>query len=121
MKVSYGGSAALKPADETITVNLARKEVTAQVVGSISKTYDGTTAIENVTLEVPKDALVNGDEIQVTATAVYDSPNVGTNIPVHLENVKVTGADAAFYQVTVPEQITGCLLYTSLWKIQIVL
>ena len=110
MKVSYGGSAALKPADETITVNLARKEVTAQVVGSISKTYDGTTAIENVTLEVPKDALVNGDEIQVTATAVYDSPNVGTNIPVHLENVKVTGADAAFYQVTVPEQITGTIV-----------
>ena len=61
------------------------------------KTYDGTT---DATVDLAGVGLVTGDEVTFEYTAAtYDSADVGTDIPVDVQGISISGADAANYQL----------------------
>lgn len=76
---------------------------------SLIKTYDGSTAtdVTNQTLDAAAvTGLVAGDAVTVTATATYDSKNVGTN-----KNITITyslsGSDASKYNTPAKSTINS--------------
>lgn len=109
--VKYNGSSNLEAGGKTVdsTITLKAKPVTAEVAGEIKKTYDGKTDAA-VTLQIPEKEKVNaGDAVLVTAKAAYISSGVEEGIFVGLTEMNVTGTDAGYYDVSLPENVTGTI------------
>ena len=105
--VVYGGSNALNGNTATVSITLKPKEVTAEVTNTITKAYDGT-ASATVELEVKDSDLVNStDSITVTGTGAYASTGAAESIAVTVNDIQTGGADAAFYTVSAPTDVTG--------------
>lgn len=69
-----GQSGTVTAKDGTITP----RTLTASVIRNMTKVYDGTTdGVENAVANVSMSNVVNGDNLGLTATAVYDNPNAG--------------------------------------------
>jgi hypothetical protein len=66
-------------------------------ISGVSKVYDGSVAMNNLTLNTPAGILV-GDQIIATATGTFASKNVGTSLNYNL-GVVLGGVDRANYQV----------------------
>lgn len=104
------------PADQTVTVSVAQKEVTVKewALQEYSKVYDGNAEfpVASVTL----DGVVASEEntITVNAKAAAGSANVGNDVPVSLKEAPLTGDNADHYTVNLenaPTQtatITAC-------------
>ena len=66
-------------------------------ISGVSKVYDGSVAMNNLTINTPAGVLV-GDQIIATATGTFASKNVGTSLSYNL-GVVLGGIDRANYQV----------------------
>jgi hypothetical protein len=66
-------------------------------ISGVSKVYDGSVAMNNLTINTPTGILV-GDQIITTATGTFASKNVGTSLNYNL-GVVLGGVDRANYQV----------------------
>ena len=66
-------------------------------ISGVSKVYDGSVAMNNLTINTPAGVVV-GDQIVATATGTFASKNVGTSVNYNL-GVVLGGVDQANYQV----------------------
>jgi hypothetical protein len=96
-----------------LTADITKATLVVQGALINDKIYDGTTA---ATIDVSGATLAGrlGSD-DVTASAVgavlnFTDKNVGTNIPVNVSNVSVTGVDAGNYIVTPPSAPVGNIL-----------
>lgn len=91
----------------TASAGVAAKKAVTAAADHVTKVYDGS-AKADVRLSVEK---VNADdEIEITAPdAVYDDENVGDEKTVRPGTVRITGAAADWYEVTVPENVSGSI------------
>ena len=109
ISVSYAGDNDRIAASASVSVTLNKKSVTAQVQGQVTKVYDGD-ANAMVSLAVATSDLVNGgDQVTVTGTGTYQSTEVGTNIPVTVDNIQIGGTDKDWYSVSAPTDVTGSI------------
>ncbi|MFN6432359.1 hypothetical protein EUCA11A_39510 [Eubacterium callanderi] len=67
----------------------------------VQKVYDGTPVITDVPVSLDAASLVTGHKdvalSSATATVRFQEPNVGNNLTYTVEDVRLTGADAAWY------------------------
>ncbi|MEG1947952.1 MAG: YDG domain-containing protein, partial [Lachnospiraceae bacterium] len=93
---------------------VAKKAVTA-TVGTVSKVYDGTAAVETAdrTLTITK---VNAsDDITVTApSAKYNDASVNIGKTITLGDLSISGTAADWYDVTAPTTVTGTITVKAL-------
>lgn len=85
---------AIQYATGKLTVNT--KNVTVSATG-VNETYDGTT---NATVVPTVNGALVGDAVGASYSAAFETPDVGTNIPVHVTTIALTGADAGNYNLT---------------------
>ncbi|MCW2406959.1 filamentous hemagglutinin family protein, partial [Sphingobium sp. B1D7B] len=104
-----GGNYTVVKVDATGTI--AQKLLTGQIVGTISKTYDGT---DTALLSAANLAgIVAGDVVSVSSSgATYDDKNVGVNKTVTISGLALNGTDAANYalQSTSTQAAVGTIL-----------
>ncbi len=79
------------------------KTLTLSSAAVPDKVYDATAA---ATITGTLVGIVNDDEVTLVGTGVYDSPSVGTDIPV-TSSATLGGADAGNYQLTQPTGLTA--------------
>lgn len=98
-----GGNAAnytLTSTSSTNTVGVINaKAVTVTLVGSVIKTYDGTTVATLTAANYLATGFIAGDAVALNnpTTGVYATSAVGTGILVTASNVQLTGASAGDY------------------------
>lgn len=114
LTVKYGGSDSLNTGSATAGITLSPKSVTATVNTPVTKVYDGKTDV-HLTLTVAQGDLVKTtDVLTVTAPGTFASVNAGTNISVTVGTLSVSGADAAYYDVTAGSAtVTGSITKTT--------
>ena len=85
---SYGTKGVISASDGTID----KRTITATVNGVMSKEYDGTTAgTENAAANISLGNVLSGENVGLTAKAVYDNPNAGKSEDSdELQNHRVT-------------------------------
>ncbi|MGU3492567.1 YDG domain-containing protein [Xanthobacteraceae bacterium A53D] len=77
-----------------------RRTLTAGLTGTVSKTYDGTTAASLLSSHFLLTGLLDGDAVSVTsAIGAYDTKNAGTGIGVTASGIAIGGGDAGNYQL----------------------
>ena len=96
------------PVSDQWTFTAAPKPVTASVVVG-NRAYDGTT---NAAVTSASITTINSDTVTIdpaSITAAFGTPGVGTGKTVTLDTskVKVTGADAAKYDISYPDTVTA--------------
>jgi filamentous hemagglutinin family protein len=74
------------------------KPVTAAVTSSVSKAYDGTPAMNGLTLGVTGAA--TGDAVGASGLGAYASKNAGNPVAYTVSNIVLTGTDARNYLLT---------------------
>jgi hypothetical protein len=79
------------------------KTLTLSSAAVPDKVYDATAA---ATITGTLVGIVNDDEVTLVGTGDYDSPSVGTDIPV-TSSATLGGADAGNYQLTQPTGLTA--------------
>ena len=84
-----------------VTLNVAPKELTPELVGTAEKVYDGTTAVpEDNGLGFAFDGMLEDDVIFVDAASYqYASAEVGGHLKVTAAGITLDGEDAANYKV----------------------
>lgn len=92
----YEGTASDQP-----SYTIAKKNITASLNGTMTKTYDGTTKVlEAQKLEVLLNGVEDGDEVIAAADAyVYNSADVKEADTITGSGIALAGADAENYQL----------------------
>ena len=72
---------------------------------TVSKVYDGTTAINGVSLGLP--GVLSGDAVTVSGTGAFSQKNVGDNLSYTISDLLLSGIDAANYFLTQGGSFTG--------------
>ncbi len=94
----------------TTTANITARPLTVSATG-VDKLYDATT-VATVTLS---DDRVNGDMLTDAYTsAAFADPNVGTNKPITVTGITVSGADAGNYTFNTTAATTASILKRAL-------
>ncbi len=78
-------------ADKQITWEIAKKTLTPSVSGTITKVYDGTTAVTAGQASISLSGAVTGESPTATATYAYDNANAGTGKTVTASTIALTG------------------------------
>ena len=81
----------------TATARIIERNTTATATG-VNKVYDGNTDAQ-VVLSFD---IIPGDDVSydhVNLTAVFADPNIGVNIPIHVDHIYLTGTDALNYNL----------------------
>ena len=103
---TYAGSTTTTPASVTITpVTLTVSGVTAE-----NKVYDGTTTAVIDTSSAVLTGVLDGDNVTLnstTPTATFSSPGVGTNIPVTVTGLSLSGTASSNYVLAQPTGLTA--------------
>lgn len=76
------------------------KELTPTIIGTTSKTYDGTTDYTGSDLTIKFDDVVNDDVISATADFAYTDANAGTNKTINATNIVLEGERVYNYKLT---------------------
>ncbi len=76
--------------------SITKKDITVQVLGTVTKVYDGTINALLTPVNYGFTGLINGDIVHLTYNAEYGNKNVGTLKTV---NVYVTGVDSSNYNL----------------------
>jgi filamentous hemagglutinin family protein len=88
--------------NNTITVTgglqINPKDVSASVTSKVSKPYDGTTAMNGLTIGV--NGTVAGDVVTAAGNAAYAAKDAGTGLTYNVNNITLSGADARNYVLT---------------------
>jgi hypothetical protein len=76
--------------------------LTASLVGSVSKTYDGTTAATLTANNYILNNAIGGDSVSLApiTAGTYDTKDAGTGKSVSVSGLVLTGADAADYSLS---------------------
>ena len=99
LTVGYSGSDSLNPSTAEVTVTLEKKNVTATLEGTTSKTYDGTTAAP-AGLTIALTGVQEGDDVTASSSSItYDSADAGENKTITATGITLTGSDAAYYSL----------------------
>ncbi len=94
LTVTDGGARPVGKLKLTFTVD--PKTITVDATGH-DKTYDGAT---DATVDLAGVGLVTGDEVTFDYTAAtFDIAGVGTDIPVDVQGISISGADAGNYKL----------------------
>ena len=102
LTANYSGSGSLEPSTATVAVTLKVKEINASLTSTTTKTYDGTTsAPEGLTIELT--GVLDSDDVAATGTVAYDTKDVGESKTITASNLTLTGANAAYYNLTSSE------------------
>ena len=89
-------------------VEIQRKGIHANVVGKITKVYDGINTIYASLSVADGDKVNPNDEItSITALIIYDDANVGTGKPVTVGYCDTAGAASDWYYIIEPTGVTG--------------
>ena len=80
----------------TGTLTVDQKDVSVSATG-VNKEYDTTTDADVIPLV---DGVVEGADVDVTYTAAFTDPNVGTEITVNVTDMSLTGDDSGNYNLT---------------------
>jgi filamentous hemagglutinin family protein len=80
------------------------KAVTASLTGTVSKTYDGTTAATLAVANYTLSGVVSGDTVSLSgpASGAYAQKDVGTGLNVTVTGAALTGSGASNYVLTDP-------------------
>ena len=83
-----------------VTGNIARKELTASISGSVTKVYDGNTYVPDG-LSITLEGVIPGDKDNVTATATYtfDSADAGEGKTINASDITLSGEKAGNYKL----------------------
>ena len=81
-----------------------KRPITA-AASNVSKTYDGTTAMTGVSLDLPDK--LSGDVVTVSGKGAFASKNVGTNLSYTISEMSLSGADAGNYSLTGGDSWSG--------------
>ena len=83
-----------------VTGNIARKELTASISGSVTKVYDGNTYVPDG-LSITLEGVIPGDKDNVTATATYtfDSADAGEGKTINASDITLSGEKAGNYNL----------------------
>lgn len=87
---------------ETAEANCGKitpKPLRATISGIVSKVYNGKADVANKKPSIVLQDVVNGDDVKAEAQFKYASSDVGNNIQVIANNIKLTGSDAGNYSV----------------------
>ncbi len=90
----------------TATFGITPRPITVNSIGSVAKTYDGTTsaAVGNAVMS----NVVNNDLLGLAGIANYSSANVGSNLTVSLSSLALSGSAAGNYSIaSAPVATTG--------------
>ncbi len=95
-----------------LTVTVVKRPVTAQVVGPITKAYDGERDVD-VSLSIAK--AYPDDDITVTAPdANFNTAGVGSNKSITLGSLSIAGSASDYYIITPPAGVVGSITTVSL-------
>jgi len=84
-------------AKKSVSVTIARKELTPTVTGSMSKSYDGTNAVpERHSLNIVLNGVISGDTVTASADFAFAGVNAGTKT-IKATNITLSGEDAKNY------------------------
>ena len=80
---------------EIVIIN--KKEVTVDYIRANDKTYDGTKDVTLNYEDVTIDGIINGDNLTVSATGIFDSKDADEDIVVYISNITLIGEVANNY------------------------
>ena len=83
--------------------DITKKDLTASYVAN-NKVYDATTT---ATITGSSADIIGGDTVTFTASAAFDSKNVGAGKAVNVSNIALAGADAGNYNLTSTTAASG--------------
>lgn len=83
-------------------ITVTRRPITVRVY---PRTYDGTATVYTENLYLNN--IIQGDNINVTATGSYNNIYVGTNKPVDLSNIQLTGTSRFNYSTSLTATASG--------------
>jgi hypothetical protein len=105
--LSLGGTDAgnytLANSNSTATATMNRATLTVGGISAANKVYDGTTSASITTGGITLSTVFAGDSVSVDAGAItgaFADKNVGTNKPVTLSGLSLTGSSANNYQIS---------------------
>ncbi len=94
---------------DTVTIvgahQVNQKSITASTTGGVSKVYDGTTDMSGVSLALT--TLETGDVVTVDGVGSFSSKNAGTNLDYTINNLDLSGTDAANYYLSGGNSFSG--------------
>ena len=100
MKVSFVNAANIYSNECELPFTVAKAPLTPSIIGTATKTYDGTTNCDGTGLPIALDGVVNGDTVTATAKSyAYDSPNAGERT-ITATGITLGGADADNYTLS---------------------
>jgi hypothetical protein len=94
-----------KTANNSVSLTVNPKTLTVTGITASDKVYDGTTTTTLHTNNATLNGVISGDAVALNtagATGVFTDPNVGTNRPVLVSGLTLSGADAGNYSLTQP-------------------
>lgn len=82
-----------------VEYTIEKKELTATVSGSMSKSYDGTNVIpQGHSLKIVLDGVISGDTVTASADFAFAGINAGTTT-INATNIALSGKDAENYKL----------------------
>jgi len=94
-----------KTANNSVSLTVNPKALTVTGITVSDKVYDGTSTATLHTSSATLNGAISGDAVDLNtagATGAFADPNVGTNKPVLVSGLTLTGADAGNYNLTQP-------------------
>jgi hypothetical protein len=97
-----GDAAYLSSIDNTHTLTVTKKPVTASLVGTVTKVYDGNTIAYMSPANYSLSGPVPGDVVGLNnpPTGTYNNNKIGTNKKVTVTGLALTGTNAGNYSLT---------------------
>jgi hypothetical protein len=90
-----------------VLADIAQKEITFSLSGTLSKTYDGTTATTLDPDNVDLSGVIAGDTVTpADGSAAYADPHAGSGKPVTITGLSLAGADSGNYRLA-PSTVTA--------------
>ena len=94
VSITYGNETA------SVDFTISPKSITPTIVGSATKTYDGTNTVpEGHALSIVADGILGSDAVELTATYIYGGVGAGTTT-ITATDITLTGEDSGNYTLT---------------------
>lgn len=86
-------------AQPTANGNITKKDITVSGISANDKVYDTTTSATFNTSGISYHTVYSGDELTSTVSGVFQTADVGSNIPISITAINFAGTDGGNYQV----------------------
>lgn len=94
--------------DDAVTAHatIAPRRIAASAMTARDKVYDGT---RNATVNGTLAGLVEGDNVRLDSSGLFDDRNAGANKTVYVSDARLTGADAGNYLFSAPATLRASI------------